>query len=79
MRYLYRCDWCFHNQELRFSMDDKPDMVPCRCGRKARRVFTVPNVIYSGVGWSGPGHGVPDRDERAKQPKGTDFSDLLED
>ena len=80
MIYLYYCGSCDLEIEQEFALGTQPEEVPCpECGEGAVRKFTAPTAIYKGTGWSGPDHGVPDRDERAKLPGPLEFDDLLED
>lgn len=77
MIYVYRCEGCAEKTELEYRMGKQPDTIECPgCGEAARRVFTVPGITYNGTGWAS--HGVPDMDEREKQPGPLDFSDKYE-
>lgn len=75
MIYLYYCGDCDLVIEYRCKLGQQPGEIECpECGKVSPRKYTVPITHYRGTGWSGTGHGVPDRDEREKQPGALDFS-----
>lgn len=50
--YQYKCEKCSCEFELRKSYNEDSDHVTCpECGKKARRVFCAPGIIFKGSGF----------------------------
>lgn len=67
MIYEYKCEPCYTIWELVLSMkEDIPKEVVCEnCGRPAKRVFSVPGVVFKGEGWSSKDFKRQEEDEKA--------------
>ena len=77
MIYLYQCPDCEKVFQAEGPLGQPPVEPPCpACKGAGRRRYLAPTVVYRGEGWAGRGHGVPDMDQREKQPGPLDFSDL---
>jgi putative FmdB family regulatory protein len=49
--YDYRCDHCGHVFSQVQSFSESPVENCPQCGKKPRRLFTVPAIVFKGSGW----------------------------
>ena len=49
--YDYHCDHCGHSFSSVQSFNDPPFEKCPSCGRRPRRLFTAPAIVFKGSGW----------------------------
>lgn len=49
--YDYRCDHCGHSFSAVQSFSDQPLEKCPNCGKRPRRLFTAPAIVFKGSGW----------------------------
>jgi putative FmdB family regulatory protein len=49
--YDYRCDHCGHSFSAVQSFSEQPLEKCPHCGKRPRRLFTAPAIVFKGSGW----------------------------
>ena len=68
--YDYRCDHCGHAFSQVQSFKDEPLEKCPNCGKRPRRLFTAPALLFKGSGWyKTDSRGVDKSEQKAEGPK----------
>lgn len=51
MTYDFKCDTCGEVIEIMCSIRNKPDLVGCKCGGTAKRIYHISAIKYKGSGF----------------------------